>query len=107
MFSAGKKQKRLRGKGSFYKTECHYFGWFPTESFESVRQSIRKQSTEADLFPIDPEEEQPPVQLKNKDMMRPFENILSLFGSPSYSELGSDSIFGSFFLVFWILFNRR
>lgn len=97
-----KEQKEALEKAHFTKQNVIIFGWLPTESFESVRQSIRKQSTEADLFPIDPEEgEQPPVQLKNKDMMRPFENILSLFGSPSYSELDPTPYLAPFFLVFF------
>ncbi|QQS59883.1 V-type ATP synthase subunit I [Candidatus Peregrinibacteria bacterium] len=97
-----KEQKDVLNKAYCTKESVVLFGWIPEKKFESVRQSILRSEPSADLLKIGKEDgDSPPTELQNKNFIRPFESIVSLFGAPAYSELDPTPYLAPFFVIFF------
>ncbi len=77
-------------------------GWIRAEDFETLSRDIDSKIDSAEVMRIDPEEgEQPPIELKNKRVMKPFEVITELYGMPHAREIDPTPLAGPFFALFF------
>ncbi|PCI29478.1 hypothetical protein COB55_02080 [Candidatus Wolfebacteria bacterium] len=77
-------------------------GWIPRKLKDSTERDIAKITT---LFAIEDavisENEEPPVLLSNKGLIKPFETITKLYGVPGYKELDPTPFLAPFFFIFF------
>ncbi len=79
-------------------------GWIPTSKKEEVRDAvIRATEKNVHITMTDPEKgEEPPVKLKNKRLVTPFEFLLRLYDLPMYREMDPTSLM---FITFPLFFG--
>ena len=95
---------RLEAKQKIGRTVSTFFieGWIKAESIEILRQKIseitdRFELVEIPFFKV----ESPPVVLKNKKLIVPFEIITRMFGAPASSEVDPTPVLSAFFVLFF------
>jgi V/A-type H+-transporting ATPase subunit I len=77
-------------------------GWIRAEDFKTLSGDIENKIDAAEVMLIEPEEgENPPIELKNKPVMRPFEVITELYGMPHAKEVDPTPLAGPFFALFF------
>jgi V/A-type H+-transporting ATPase subunit I len=77
-------------------------GWIRAEDFDTLSGAIEEKIDAAEVVRIDPEEgEEPPIELKNKTVMKPFEVITELYGMPHAKEVDPTPLAGPFFALFF------
>jgi V/A-type H+-transporting ATPase subunit I len=77
-------------------------GWIRAEDFDTLSNEIESKIDAAEVMRIDPEEgEDPPIELKNKQVMKPFEVITELYGMPHAKEVDPTPLAGPFFALFF------
>jgi V/A-type H+-transporting ATPase subunit I len=77
-------------------------GWIRAHEFERLSRDIERAIDSAEVMRIDPEEgEDPPIELKNKRVMKPFEVITELYGMPHTKEVDPTPLAGPFFALFF------
>jgi V/A-type H+-transporting ATPase subunit I len=77
-------------------------GWIRADDYEALSGDIANKVDAAEVMRIDPEEgEQPPIELKNKRVMKPFEVITELYGMPHAREIDPTPLAGPFFALFF------
>ncbi|NEZ45922.1 V-type ATP synthase subunit I [Clostridium niameyense] len=80
-------------------------GWVPEYSMEDLEKVIR--SSEGNYYylefndPIDDEEEEVPILLKNNALVTPFESITSMYSLPKYKEIDPTPALVPFYLIFF------
>ncbi len=86
-------------------------GWLPKESVAELRDFLAATSEGKDLIVVADEsvaqdKGTPPTLLKNARLIRPFENILKIYGLPNYREL-DPTLYTTigFFLMFGMMFG--
>lgn len=94
---------------SAHTTESFYIiGWIPENEMKELIPVLEKEERiiyvqeEPDMVGIS----QPPTQLKNNRLFKPFETIVKMYGLPSYNEIDPTPFVAiTYFLMFGIMFG--
>ncbi|MDD5756560.1 MAG: hypothetical protein PHR23_04730, partial [bacterium] len=63
-------------------------GWLPAKQEASFRKALYQHFQEVELITVDPEAaDNPPVEIENKKLVKPFEVITELYGYPIYTGI--------------------
>lgn len=77
-------------------------GWCPTIKLQKLKDELSKATT---LFAIEEielkEDENPPVEIENKGIFKPFETITRLYGMPGHKDIDPTAFLASFFFIFF------
>ncbi len=107
----------LQAEAKFGKIDHTYLltGWLPVHLYEKLRESIlRATDGEAVIERVDPEDIREvragiikiPILFNNPMLIRPFERLTSLYGTPSYQEVEPTLFLAlSFVLLFGMMFG--
>jgi V/A-type H+-transporting ATPase subunit I len=78
-------------------------GWVKEKDFGQLEKTMSRFKASS-LSRIEPAEgEQPPVEIENKNYIRPFEVITRLYGMPQYFEVDPTALLAPFFALFFAL----
>ncbi|MGZ8852529.1 MAG: V-type ATP synthase subunit I [Thermoanaerobaculia bacterium] len=90
-------------------------GWLPEESAAGMKEKIRAAAGEGAIVDIERAENVPgvlegslrvPILHRNPLVLRPFQRLVDLYGTPSYSEVQPTAFFAiSFLLMFGLMFG--
>ena len=90
-------------------------GWVPTEDAERMRKRIREATGDRAVVDVEPAEEMPgvnegtirvPILHRNPLLLRPFQRLVDLYGTPSYREVQPTAFFAiGFLLMFGLMFG--
>jgi V/A-type H+-transporting ATPase subunit I len=76
--------------------------WIPTQQIESLEQQLAKISSQINLIKVDLREgEEPPVALKNSNLIEPFEGVTNIYGLPKPNEVDPTWWLSLSFLIFF------
>ena len=79
-------------------------GWVRDSRADELRAALAPWATELDVAlraPLD--DENPPVELDNARILRPFEVLTDLYGRPGYREIDPTPLLAPFFLLFFAI----
>lgn len=77
-------------------------GWVQGDREKELDRRLSELSSEIELTTFEPApDEQPPVVLKNKKVIEPFEVLTKLYGLPDYRELDPTPLMAPFFFLFF------
>lgn len=77
-------------------------GWVPTSAVQSATGDLREEVGYVYIDTRPPtKEEQPPTKLRNANILKPFEIIVNLFGTPKYREWDPTPIIAYSFAFFY------
>lgn len=77
-------------------------GWARKDTLSDLTKKLNEVTREYALDKIRPKkDEEPPVELKNKASVKPFETITRLYGLPAYKELDPTLYLSGFFFIFF------
>lgn len=77
-------------------------GWCPKAHLDELENTIAKQSAFFAIEKIEPDEgEKPPVEIENRGIIKPFENVTRLYGMPGYNDIDPTIFLSGFFLIFF------
>ena len=96
--------KKSRVRYQFGATEYTILveGWIPEKMIKKIHREMDSQFGMISLEEIEPEEgESPPILLKNRPLIRPFELITELYGMPHAKEFDPTPFFAPFFAIFF------
>ena len=96
--------KKVRIREQFGVTEQTMVieGWIPTRMLEKIRRKIDDKFGLINLEEVEAGEgESPPILLKNRPVVRPFEMITELYGMPHAREFDPTPFFAPFFAIFF------
>ncbi len=96
--------KKARVRHQFGATERTVVieGWLPARRIEEIRREADERFGLISLDEIEPaEDESPPIMLKNRPLVRPFELITELYGMPHAREFDPTPFFAPFFAIFF------
>jgi V/A-type H+-transporting ATPase subunit I len=90
-------------------------GWVPEESAEQLREAILEKTEGRAVIDVERPEDLPevasgalsvPILHRNPILLRPFQKLIQLYGTPSYGELEPTAFFAvSFLLMFGLMFG--
>jgi V/A-type H+-transporting ATPase subunit I len=90
-------------------------GWVPKDSLEKLRNTLRETLGENFVLNTQAPEEIPevktnevkvPVIYNNPKLLKPFESLVTTYGSPDYNEIDPSGIIGlAFLLMFGVMFG--
>ncbi len=79
-------------------------GWMPAEEMGRIEKSLSSITKAVALLPIVPHEgEEPPVLIRNRLLIAPFESVTTLYGLPLASEMDPTTALAPFFALFFAL----
>lgn len=77
-------------------------GWIKRENVEKLTKKMRSISDAIHVVVRDPaDDEQVPILMENKRMVRPFELLTRMYGTAKYSEVDPTPIIAPFFVLFF------
>jgi V/A-type H+-transporting ATPase subunit I len=77
-------------------------GWVRKQDYARLARDVEGNVDAAEVLEIEPDAgEKPPVELKNRSWMRPFEVITELYGMPHSREVDPTPLAGPFFALFF------
>ncbi|MFC1479216.1 V-type ATP synthase subunit I [Planctomycetota bacterium] len=77
-------------------------GWIPSESADMVLHDLEEMGpVQANAFTPENSDSKPPVLLKNRTGVKPFELVTRLYGLPSYGSLDPTGYLAPFFFLFF------
>lgn len=84
----------LKGEMASTKSVYLFSGWVPSEEIENITKRIEEVSKHCCLFldesaesVMQNEQIAPPTKLKNPKILKPFEKLVTMFGTPNYREI--------------------
>ncbi len=90
-------------------------GWVPEESAQRMREAILEKTEGRAVIDVERPEDLPevasgalavPILHRNPILLRPFQKLIQLYGTPSYQELEPTAFFAvSFLLMFGLMFG--
>lgn len=90
-------------------------GWLPAESAARMRESIRTATQDRAIIEVERAEDvagvregsiRVPILHRNPILLRPFQKLVNMYGTPSYTEVQPTSFFAaSFLLMFGLMFG--
>lgn len=97
------KMFELRRKAALTATSFHLIVWVPqdhaaaaTKTFESVSVFVSQVSNMSDVSDI-----KPPTLLKNMKIIKPFEQLVTMYGLPSYNEIDPTPLVALTYVLFY------
>jgi len=89
-------------KGSFY-----IVGWIPIKNFKEIGPKLKKESDITYVVKNNNETiSTPPTKLRNNFLVKPFENLVEMYGLPRYTEIDPSSFVAiTAFLMFGMMFG--
>ncbi len=77
-------------------------GWVPARVIQRIHRELDRRFEVIDLEEIEPNDgESPPILLRNKPLVRPFELVTELYGMPHAREFDPTPFFAPFFAIFF------
>jgi len=77
-------------------------GWIPTGVMDSMKEDVTGRFDLAEMMPFPPtEDDHPPILLKNRRIVRPYELITELYGMPDPDGVDPTPLFFPFFVIFF------
>jgi V/A-type H+-transporting ATPase subunit I len=77
-------------------------GWVRKDEYDTLAKDIEARVEAAAVLKIEPEEgESPPIELKNRRLMKPFEVITEMYGMPHAREVDPTPLAAPFFALFF------
>ena len=77
-------------------------GWCDAGELENLKTSFSQANLPAEVLEITPVEgEEPPVELKNNELIKPFEIVTRLYGLPTHKDLDPTPFLAGFFFLFF------
>lgn len=76
-------------------------GWCPTNEIPKLKRSISKITDKFIIRRIKNPSDNPPVEIKNRALFKPFESITRLYGLPNYKDLDPTAFLAGFFFIFF------
>ncbi|MFH1313271.1 MAG: V-type ATP synthase subunit I [Candidatus Eisenbacteria bacterium] len=77
-------------------------GWIRAAQYEKLTSDIESKITAAEVTRIEPEkDEEPPIELKNRRLVKPFEVITEMYGMPHSKEVDPTPLAAPFFALFF------
>ncbi len=77
-------------------------GWVPKLGLEDLETLLKEKTNNIHITELELEEdEEPPVVLKNKSLIKPFESVTNVYGAPKYFELDPTPYLAPFFILFY------
>ena len=96
-----KKYMAHDNKGSFY-----IVGWIPYNNLEDLIPKLEKEGIEYAIKNHDEVASTPPTKLKNNRIIKPFESIVKMYGTPNYTEMDPTFFVAiTAFLMFGFMFG--
>jgi V/A-type H+/Na+-transporting ATPase subunit I len=78
--------------------------WIEEENVKHLEENILKETKHYSIAEIQPNEnEEPPVIIKNRNFVAPFETVTKIFGLPKYNEVDPTPLLASFFVIYFAL----
>ena len=77
-----KKYMAHDNKGSFY-----IVGWIPNQNLKSLLSKLKEHNVAYTIKSHDEVASTPPTKLKNNKLIKPFESIVKMYGTPNYTEM--------------------
>lgn len=99
-------RNREEAKGNLGRTAQTFSlrGWVKKQDTEKLRKRLDKVSQEIEIVISDPgKDEEVPVDLENKGLVKPFEVVTSLYGLPHGREIEPTPLLAPFFAFFFAL----
>jgi len=77
-------------------------GWIPTNVMDSVKEDVFDRFALAEMIPFPPmDDDKPPILLKNRKIVRPYELITELYGMPAPDGVDPTPLLFPFFVIFF------
>lgn len=96
-----KKYMAHDNKGVFY-----IVGWIPINNLETLLPKLEKYDVKYVIKSHDEVASVPPTKLKNNRIVRPFESIVKMYGTPNYTEMDPTTFVAiTAFLMFGFMFG--
>ncbi len=75
-------------------------GWVPEKKIQHLQKTLQRIAPEVDITLTDPEpDEEVPVILQNRRIIRPFETVVDIYGKPDYREFDPTPSVALFFFI--------
>lgn len=106
-----KKAERVKLNSALGHSMFFIFGFVPESQLEKVREDFHRELGDSVLLIVDDVTEGrhgqvPPTKIKNNWFFRPFETLISMYGTPSYGEKDPTPFFAlSYLLLFGAMFG--
>ncbi|MFH1612398.1 MAG: V-type ATPase 116kDa subunit family protein [bacterium] len=97
------KQKEIKYHFSNTKQSILISGWIKKNNTDTIIKKLSQFKETEILFLAPSPEENPPVDLNNKNLFKPFEIITELYGIPHYKEVDPTPFLAPFFALFFAL----
>lgn len=100
------KEEELEVSGTAEKTRKTFSitGWVQTADIPYLRKKLDSATHDFEIIEIKPkEDEAPPVIIKNRDFLKPFESVTSIYGMPRHFEYDPTPFLAPFFIIFFAL----
>ncbi|MDY3737788.1 MAG: V-type ATPase 116kDa subunit family protein [Peptoniphilaceae bacterium] len=101
---AEEKVKSYMAKGNKY---FYLSGWVPQSSIKKVENLENTfNNSMVEINDSDKVSESPPTKLKNNKLIKPFENIVNMYGTPNYNEIDPTSFLAlTYILLYGMMFG--
>ena len=77
-------------------------GWIVADEREKLDRALEPLAAELDVTLAEPaEDERPPIELRNRRLLKPFEVLTDLYGRPNYGEVDPTPLLAPFFILFF------
>ncbi|MCI5839509.1 MAG: H(+)-transporting ATPase, partial [Peptoniphilaceae bacterium] len=98
------KVKSYMAKGNKY---FYLSGWVPQSSIKKVENLENTfNNSMVEINDSDKVSESPPTKLKNNKLIKPFENIVNMYGTPNYNEIDPTSFLAlTYILLYGMMFG--
>lgn len=97
-------KEKEEAKNKFFKTEktFAFIGWVEKHNLATLKEELEKISpqTEIEILPFR-KDEKPPVIVRNKNFIRPFESVTNIYGMPRSHEPDPTPYLAPFFILFF------
>lgn len=104
------KMEEIKKEAAYSDDFFYMSGWVPVRIREQLKERLKPIGERTLLVFKDSnsvnERAKPPTNLKNSFLIRPFEALVNMYGTPSYNELDPTSFVGiSYMLIFGAMFG--
>jgi V/A-type H+/Na+-transporting ATPase subunit I len=106
-----KKAEKVKQDAALGHNMFFIFGFVPDSEIDSVRTEIQQNFNDSVVLMADNVEDRrrghaPPTKIRNNILIRPFETLISMYGTPSYGEKDPTPFFAiSYMLLFGAMFG--